>query len=107
MIWRSRAIMCGLAAVGKVPRCARDDTIFFIDASSRRTASITPELSSRAQRGTFPTAANPYAITLIIWGRWPDRAGGERKSRRGLVRERLPGTQAAARAAWRICEADG
>ena len=41
----------------RVPRYARDDSIFAASASSRRTPAITTKLSSRAQRGTFPTAA--------------------------------------------------
>src|SRR6266851_3613569 len=48
-----RAIACGLAVVGKVPRCARDDNFGVIDAVRRLEASMKKIVSSRAQRGTF------------------------------------------------------
>jgi hypothetical protein len=48
-----RAIACGMAAVGKVPRCARDDNFGVIDAERRLEASMKKIVSSRAQRGTF------------------------------------------------------
>jgi sulfur-oxidizing protein SoxX len=49
----------------KVPRFARDDTIFFIDASSQRTPVNSTKLSSRAQRGTFTLLV--LAAALSCW----------------------------------------
>src|SRR6266404_2687048 len=53
----------------KVPRSARDDSIFFVGASSQRTTAIKPKLSSRAKRGTFARCSNkPFLARLDLQG---------------------------------------
>jgi hypothetical protein len=52
----------------RVPRCARNDSIFGAAASNRRTPAITKISSSRARRGTFTTTATATCDSLGLEG---------------------------------------